>query len=116
VNRTGGARGGASVSYATAKRHRLGGTDYTATHGSLSWGSRDAAPKSFVIPISNARLYRQQDLCVAIAGASWASLGTSTSAHRDDQRRRTAASPQASPPTVTLSASPTSVSRGSGST
>jgi hypothetical protein len=81
VNRTGGARGGASVSYATANVTALAGTDYTATHGSLSWGSRDAAPKTFVIPISNAAPFTgSKTFAVAIAGASGASLVTTTSA------------------------------------
>ena len=116
VNRIGGVRSSASVSYATANVSALAGTDYTATHGSLSWGSRDASPKSFVIPISNAAPFTGgKTFAVAIAGASGASLGTTTSAivtiNGDASSQ-----PAASLPTVTLSASPTSVSSGSGST
>ncbi len=116
VNRTGG--GGASVNYATADITALAGADYTATHGSLSWGNRDTAPKSFVIPISNAKPFAgSKTFAVAIAGASGVSLGTTTSAIVTINGDASSASaPAASPPTVSISASPTSVSSGSGST
>jgi len=75
VNRTG------AVNYATADITALAGADYTATHGSLSWGNRDTAPKSFVIPISNAKPFAgSKTFAVAIAGASGVSLGTTASA------------------------------------
>ena len=114
VNRTG--FGGASVSYATANITALAGTDYTSTHGSLSWGRRDSSPKSFVIPISNAAPFAgSKTFAVAIAGASGASLGSITSAIVTINGDA-ASAPPASPPTISISASPTNVSSGSGST
>ncbi len=81
VNRTGGSSGGASVSYATANSTAIAGTNYTSERGTVSWSNGDAAPKSFVIPISNAAPFTgTKKLAVAIAGAEGASLGTTPSA------------------------------------
>ena len=114
VNRTGG--GGASVSYATANISAVAGTDYSSTSGSLSWGNHDDSPKSFVIPISNAGPFAgTKTFAVAIAGASGVSLGTTTSAIVTINGDAGSA-PVASPPTVSISASPTSVSSGGAST
>ena len=53
VNRTNGASGGASVSYATANGTAIAGTNYTSTHGGLRLGRcGNSSPKSFVIPIN----------------------------------------------------------------
>src|SRR5882724_6918275 len=111
VNRTGGSSGGASVSYATANSTAIAGTNYTSERSSLSWGNGDAAPKTFVIPISNAVPFTgSKKLAVAIAGAEGASLGATTSAIVTINGSATAA------PSVSISASPTSVASGGGST
>jgi hypothetical protein len=112
VNRTGGSSGGASVSYATANSTAIAGTNYTSERGSLSWGNGDAAPKSFVIPISNAAPFSgTKKLAVAIASAEGASLGTTTSAIVSINGNSTTAAP-----TVSLSASPTSIASGDSAT
>jgi Glycosyl hydrolase family 71/Calx-beta domain len=81
VNRTSGDSGGAAVSYATANGTAMAGTNYTAVHGSLSWGNNDMAPKSFVIPISTAASFTgTKTIAVALAGAEGASLGSTKSA------------------------------------
>jgi hypothetical protein len=54
VNRTGGSTGAISVAYATANGSAVAGTDYTATTGTLTWASGNAASKSFSVPVSNA--------------------------------------------------------------
>src|SRR5882762_1809243 len=112
VNRTGGSSGGASVSYATANNTAIAGTNYTSERGGLSWGNGDAAPKSFVIPISNATPFSgTKKLAVAIAGAEGASLGTTRSAIVSINGNSTTAAPS-----VSISASPTSVASGGSST
>src|SRR5882762_2967002 len=112
VNRTGGSSGGASVSYATANNTAIAGTNYTSERGGLSWGNGDAAPKSFVIPISNATPFSgTKKLAVAIAGAEGASLGTTRSAIVSINGNSTTAAPS-----VSIGASPTSVASGGSST
>jgi hypothetical protein len=81
VNRASGASGGASVSYATANGTAIAGSNYTSTHGTLSWGNGDASPKSFVIPISKATTFTgSKTVAIALAGAEGASLGSTKSA------------------------------------
>jgi hypothetical protein len=82
VDRMGGSTGWAAVAYATANGTAIAGSDYTSERGVLTWGGSDAAPKSFAIPISNAKPFTgKKTLAVAIAGAIDARLGgTNTSA------------------------------------
>jgi len=54
ANRTGGSNGVVSVNYSAANGTAAAGADFTATNGTLTWASGDAASKSFSIPISNA--------------------------------------------------------------
>jgi Calx-beta domain-containing protein len=54
VTRADGDIGATSISYATANGTAIGGTDFTATSGTLQWASGDSAAKSFAVPISNA--------------------------------------------------------------
>jgi hypothetical protein len=111
VNRTSGSSGGASVSYATANSTAIAGTNYTSERGSLSWGNGDMAPKTFVIPINKAAPFTgTKTLAVAIAGAEGAALGTTKSAIV------TINGGAANAPSVSLSASPTSVANGESST
>jgi len=89
VNRTGGSSGGASVSYATANSTAIAGTNYTSERSSLSWGNGDAAPKTFVIPISNATPFSgTKSFAVALsapsAGGAISSPGTATVAIAGD--------------------------------
>jgi ribosomal protein L35AE/L33A len=53
VTRTGGSDGAVSVAYATSDGTAQAGSDYTATSGTLSWASGDAASKTFSIPITD---------------------------------------------------------------
>jgi hypothetical protein len=110
VNRTGGAAGAAVVFYATANKTAIAGTDYTPEHGMLSWGNGDAAPKSFSIPISNAKPFTgTKALAIAIAHGENVVLGSSTSAIvtiDGDQSK----------PIVAITAAPTSITSGSSAT
>ena len=54
ANRTGGSNGAISVAYATTNGTAVGGTDYTAASGTLSWASGDTSSKTFTVPISDA--------------------------------------------------------------
>jgi Calx-beta domain len=81
VNRTNGAAGAAAVFYATANVSAIAGTDYTAEHGMLSWANGDAAPKTFTIPVSNAKpISGSKTFAVALATAEDVVLGSPTSA------------------------------------
>ena len=82
VNRTGGSTGWASVAYATANGTAIAGTDYTSERGVLTWAGGDMTPKSFTIPVSNAKPFTgTKTLAVAIASPIDARLaGTNTSA------------------------------------
>jgi len=53
VDRGGGTDGAVSVQYATSDGTGLAGTNYTAASGTLNWGSGDAAPKSFTVPVKD---------------------------------------------------------------
>ena len=77
VDRGSGSRGWAAVSFATANGTAVAGTDYTSEHGTVSWQNGDATPKTFSIPISNAKAFAgTKTIAVAIAGAQGALLGT----------------------------------------
>ena len=81
VNRTGGSVGSADVFYATANKTAIAGTDYTSKQGELSWANGDTAPKTFSIPISNAKPFSgTKTLAIAIADGINVVLGSSTSA------------------------------------
>src|SRR5579862_857675 len=54
VNRSAGAVGAASVSYATRNGTATAGKDYMATEGTLQWLDGEGAAKSFVVPIIKA--------------------------------------------------------------
>ena len=112
VNRAGGSAGTAVVHYATANKTAIAGTDYTSEQGELSWANGDAAPKTFSIPVSNAKPFSgTKTLAVAIAGAIDVDLGSSTSAIVTiDGDATTAASGTATlswaPPTATTEGEP----------
>ncbi len=111
VNRTGGSAGTAVVFYATANKTAIAGTDYTAEQGILSWRNGDSAPKTFSIPISNAKPFAgTKTLAVAIAHAETVVLGNLTSAivTIDGGQGTT------SEPTVTIAATPTAVAANTG--
>lgn len=54
VDRTGGSSGAVAVTYGEVNGSAVAGTDYTATHGTLTWAAGDATAKTFSVPISNA--------------------------------------------------------------
>lgn len=75
VDRTGSSSGWAAVAYATANGSAAAGTDYTAKKGELTWANGDASPKTFTIPISNAKPFTgAKTLAVALAGPQGALL------------------------------------------
>ena len=79
VARTGYAGGKASVAYATVNGTAVAGKDYTAAIGELNWNYGDAAPKTFVIPISNAVPFLgTKTLSVAIARPVGTAVGTAS--------------------------------------
>jgi hypothetical protein len=109
VNRTGGSVGSAVVYYATANSSAIAGTDYTSESGQLSWANGDAAPKSFSIPISNAKPFTgTKNLAIAIADPINVDLGSSKSAIVTIDGDATSGTK----PSVTISAAPTAVESG----
>jgi hypothetical protein len=109
VNRTGGSAGPADVRYASANSSAVAGTDYTSVSGQLSWANGDAAPKSFSIPISNAKPFSgTKTLAIAIADPINADLGSSKSAIVTIDGGATSTTK----PSVTISAAPTAVESG----
>jgi hypothetical protein len=82
VDRVGGSTGAVSVSYATANRTAVAGSDYTETTGTLQWDDGDATAKTFSVPIgdgtgfSGAKTF-QVTLSDPLSGAS---LGTPSGA------------------------------------
>jgi hypothetical protein len=77
IDRTGSSSGWAAVSYATANGSAVAGTDYTTERGAVSWANGDTSPKTFTIPISNAKPFAgTKTLAIAIAGAQGALMGT----------------------------------------
>ena len=78
--RMGGSSGAASVNYATANGSAVAGRDSTATSGSLSWASRDATSKTVSVAVSNATPYTgNEDVGVALSGATGSTMGTPSS-------------------------------------
>src|ERR1700712_5698501 len=53
VQRLGGADGAVSVHYAATAGSATAGQDFTAVSGTLSWGDKDAAAKTFTVPVIN---------------------------------------------------------------
>jgi hypothetical protein len=75
VDRTGGSSGWAAVAFATANGSAVAGTDYTSKQGELTWANGDAAPKTFTIPISNAKPFTgAKTIAVALAAPQGALL------------------------------------------
>ena len=78
VSRSAGNRGAVTVDYATTAGSAADGSDFTGTSGTLSWGDRDSANKSFTIPIlDDAAIEFDEDFSVALSNPTGgASLGT----------------------------------------
>jgi hypothetical protein len=53
VSRVGSAVDAVSVGYTTTDGTAVGGTDYTATSGTLQWAENDSTPRTIIVPISN---------------------------------------------------------------
>jgi hypothetical protein len=78
IDRTGSASGWAAVAFATANGTAVAGTDYTSKSGSVIWQNGDMSPKTFSIPISNAKPFAgKKTLAIAIASAQGVLMGTS---------------------------------------
>jgi Calx-beta domain len=106
VNRAGGSVGSAVVYYATANVSAIAGTNYTSASGQLDWANGDATAKSFSIPISDAKPFSgTKTLAVAIAHPINVELGSSSSAIVTID----GSTAGAAKPTVTISATPTTV-------
>jgi len=97
VNRSAGAVGAASVSYATRNGTATAGTDYTATKGTLQWPDGEGAARSFVVPIIKGTPYSgERTFAVTLTDASaGAMLG-------DPSDATVAITGDASPPVGTL--------------
>jgi hypothetical protein len=80
VDRTNGASGPASVSYATANGSAVAGSNYTSVGGTISWKNGDSSPKTFAIPLSTKAFSGSKTIAVALAGAEGANLGSTKSA------------------------------------
>jgi hypothetical protein len=82
VDRTGGSHGAISVTYSEVNGSAVAGTDFTETSGKLSWADGDAAPKSFSIPVSNAKPFSgSKSFTVDLSGITGgAALSNPTSA------------------------------------
>jgi hypothetical protein len=52
VERLGGVGGAVSVDYQTSDGSATGGSDYTATSGTLNWAAGDSADKTFTVPVN----------------------------------------------------------------
>ena len=61
VNRTSGANGAVSASYATANGTATAGSDYTAVSGTLNWADGDSSPKTISIPILGDTIYEPNE-------------------------------------------------------
>jgi len=83
ANRTGGSNGVVSVNYSAANGTAAAGADFTATNGTLTWASGDAASKSFSIPISNATPFSgTKAFSVSLSGPTGgATLGSPTTSN-----------------------------------
>ena len=81
VNRTGGTNGPVTVSYETSNGTAVGGTDYTATNGTLTWGSGDGTSKTFSVPVSDAKPFSgDKSFTITLSDATGgASVGTHSS-------------------------------------
>jgi hypothetical protein len=76
-----GVTGTASVLYSTTDGSALSGCDYTAVSGSLNWGSGEAGPKTFTVPVSNdASLEGDETIALTLSNPAGALLGAPTSA------------------------------------
>ncbi len=77
VARVLGSDGAASVNYATASGTATAGADYTATSGTLTWPSGDAAGRTVTVPILNdGAIETAETFTVTLSGATGAALGT----------------------------------------
>lgn len=81
VARSGGSSGVASVDYATADGTAVGGSDYTAANGTLTWADGLSGNKTISIPITDddaAEL--SESFTVTLSNVSGATLGAISSA------------------------------------
>ena len=81
VARSGGSDGVASVDYATADGTALGGSDYTAAGGTLTWPDRVSGNLTITIPIIDDGIVEPtESFTVTLRNAAVATLGANSSA------------------------------------
>lgn len=81
VTRTGGNEGIVSVDYATADGDAVGGSDYTASSGTLTWADGLSGNKTISITITDDdQAEPSENFTVTLSNVSVATLGASTSA------------------------------------
>jgi hypothetical protein len=81
VARSGGSSGAASVDFATLDGTALGGSDYTATTGTLTWGDGLSGNKTISIPITDDDMVEpSESFTVTLSNVSGATLGAVSSA------------------------------------
>ena len=99
VERTGGLAGAASVDYATADGTATGGSDYTATSGTLSWLDGEAGPKTFTIAITEeTEIDGNESFTVTLSNATGAALGATATQTVTITNNDQAAPPPPPPP------------------
>jgi hypothetical protein len=112
VSRTGGDAGTSAIFYATANKTAAAGTDYTSTSGAVVWSGDDVTPKTITIPVANSKPFSgSKTFALALAHAENVMLGSPSSAVVTIN-----GSTSTVKPTVSLSATPTTVTTGSTST
>jgi endoglucanase len=81
VNRSDGSNGVANVDFKTRDGSAVGGTDYVANDGTLSWADGDSASKTIAISISNtSQASVAKTFSVVLTDAAGAALGTPATA------------------------------------
>ncbi|MBT8198519.1 MAG: hypothetical protein KJO84_08495, partial [Acidimicrobiia bacterium] len=89
VTRTSGSDGVVGVSYATSAGSATGGSDFTATSGTLSWADGESATKTIVVPILDDADYELEEtfsvtLSAVTGGAGLGADTTTVSIINDD--------------------------------
>jgi hypothetical protein len=77
VRRVGSTIGPVSVMFATADGTAIGGTDYVAVAGTLSWGAGDGTSRTIAVPIVNrGGTVPDRAFVVSLTAPGGATLGT----------------------------------------
>ena len=81
VNRSNGAGGAASVAYQTNNETAVGGSQFTAASGTLTWSAGDAQPKTVSITLNTTPFSGTLSFTVTLGAVSGATKGTPTTAN-----------------------------------